>query len=261
MNDPILQTETNGITILTLCSDTTSETKAVLNTHSMHAVQNALNTLPNTQRVVVITGQGGIFADGQSLGVGGTMRDLQMETTLRDTYVPLLQALLECPVPVIAAVNGTAAGTGAALALACDVVIAAPSVVFSYAFSALGLIPDAGATYWLPRHIGLARAMGVALFAPDISAQQAAEWGMIWRVADSDNTFYAEWQQCALQLAAGPSVAYKHIRQALRKGYHHSVQEQWVLEAGAQGACSQSHDFREAILALHENRPPMFKGR
>ena len=113
---------------------------------------------------------------------------MNLERTLRDEYVPLLRAIFDCPVPTIAAVNGAAAGAGANLALAADVVIATESAVFLQAFARIGLIPDAGGTYWLPRQMGFARAMGAALFAEPISARQAADWGMIWE-AVPDATF------------------------------------------------------------------------
>ena len=111
---------------------------------------------------------------------------LDFEAILNDEYVPLLRLITDSPVPVIAAVNGAAAGAGANLALACDVVIAAESASFIQAFTRIGLIPDAGGTHWLPRQIGLARAMGAALFAEKISARQAADWGMIWEAVPDD---------------------------------------------------------------------------
>jgi len=137
-------------------------------------VMNALNTRMRAEA----------FCSGQDLGDRVSAEDLDLERTLRDEYVPMLMAIYECPVPTIAAVNGPAAGAGANLALAADVVIASKAAMFLQAFTRIGLIPDAGGTYWLPRQIGVARAMGAALFAEPVSAEEAARWGMIWEAGD-----------------------------------------------------------------------------
>jgi len=163
-------------------------------------------------------------------------------------------------VPVIAAVNGSAAGAGANLALAADVVIASESASFIQAFSRIGLIPDAGGTYFLPRQIGFARAMGAMLFAERISAAQAAEWGMIWEaVPDAD--FIDVWQSRARSLADGPTLAYRNIRRALRAGLSNGLDEQLQLEAQLQAEAGKTRDFREGVLAFLEKRAPGFEGR
>ena len=147
----------------------------------LHAVQAAATSA----RVLVLTGTGRAFCSGQDLSDRVGAADVDMERTLREEYEPLLNAIYDCPVPTISAVNGAAAGAGANLALAADVVIATESAVFLQAFTRIGLIPDAGGTYWLPRQVGFARAMGAALFAEPVTARQAADWGMIWEcVAD-----------------------------------------------------------------------------
>ena len=172
----------------------------------------------------------------------------------------MLRAIYDCPVPTIAAVNGPAAGAGANLALACDVVIAAESAVFLQAFTRIGLIPDAGGTYWLPRQMGFAKAMGAALFADKITAQQASDWGMIWEaVADAD--FDDHWRARAAHLASGPTQAYAHVKQALRATYDNSLDDQLALEAKLQGECGKTRDFREGVLAFTEKRPPGYEGR
>lgn len=235
-------------------------------------VKNALNTLMRAEithavkagakdaRVVVLTGAGGAFCSGQDLGDGGSAATLDLERTLRDEYVPMLEAIFDCAVPTICAVNGAAAGAGANLALAADVVIASQSAFFLQAFTRIGLIPDAGGTYWLPRQMGAAKAMGAALFADKISADQASDWGMIYEaVADSD--FESHWRGRAAHLAAGPTATYKHLKTAIRGSYENTLDEQLALEARLQGACGETRDFQEGVLAFLEKRPAKFEGR
>ncbi|MEX3315182.1 enoyl-CoA hydratase-related protein [Sulfitobacter sp. PS-8MA] len=211
-------------------------------------------------RVVVLTGAGRAFCSGQDLGdrAGGAAVDL--EQTLREEYAPLLRAIVNCPVPTIAAVNGPAAGAGANLALAADVVFASESAYFMQAFTRIGLIPDAGGTYVLPRQMGMAKAMGAALFADKITAQQADAWGMIWQ-AVPDAEFDAHWRAKAAQLAAGPTAAYAEAKRAIRATWEHGVEDQLALEAEAQGRCGRSDDFKEGVQAFTEKRAPNFEGR
>lgn len=220
----------------------------------------ALRLAARDARVVVLTGTGRAFCSGQDLGADAAAASLDLERVLNEEYVPMLSAIAECPVPVIAAVNGAAAGAGANLALGCDVVIATESAVFLQAFARIGLIPDAGGTYWLPRQVGFARAMGAMLFAEKVTARQAADWGMIWdAVADAD--FDAQWRARAAALAQGPTLAYRHIKAALRGGAERGLDDQLALEARLQGECGQSHDFREGVAAFLEKRAPRFEGR
>jgi 2-(1,2-epoxy-1,2-dihydrophenyl)acetyl-CoA isomerase len=172
----------------------------------------------------------------------------------------MLMAIVDCPVPVIGAVNGTAAGAGANLALVCDVVIATASASFIQAFSRIGLIPDAGGTWALPRQVGLARAMGASLFADRISAAQAADWGMIWEAVEDDR-FEEVWRSRAAHLAQGPTEAYKRIKQALQASSGNSLQEQLLLEGQLQGQCGRTRDFKEGVMAFLEKRPAVFEGR
>ncbi|MBW6506316.1 MAG: enoyl-CoA hydratase/isomerase family protein, partial [Rhodobacteraceae bacterium] len=171
-----------------------------------------------------------------------------------------LAAMHACPVPVIAAVNGVAAGAGANLALAADVVIAAESAGFIQAFTRIGLLPDAGGTWVLPRLVGQARAMGAALFAERISARQAADWGMIWE-AVPDAEFDHHWRARAAQLAKGPTLAYRAVRKAMQAGAANSLPVQLALEAQLQGELGASHDFAEGVAAFLGKRPAVFEGR
>ncbi|SFN75417.1 Enoyl-CoA hydratase [Roseovarius lutimaris] len=233
---------------------------------------NALNTLMRAEitdavtyagrraRVVVLTGNGKAFCSGQDLSDGGNATALDLERVLRDEYVPMLRAITDCPVPTISAVNGPAAGAGANLALAADVVIATERAYFLQAFTRIGLIPDAGGTYFLPRQMGSAKAMGAALFAEPISARQASDWGMIWEAVE-DDSFEAHWQARAAHLAQGPSKTYGHVKAAIRGSWDNSMDSQLDLEAKLQGACGQSRDFKEGVMAFLEKRPAKFEGR
>lgn len=210
-------------------------------------------------RVVVLTGAGRAFCSGQDLADrAGGVADL--EKTLREEYAPLLRAIINCPVPTIAAVNGPAAGAGANIALAADVVFASERAYFMQAFTRIGLIPDAGGTYALPRQMGMAKAMGAALFADKITARQADDWGMIWQ-AVPDSEFDAHWRAKAAQLASGPTAAYAETKKTIRASWDNGLEDQLSLEAEAQGRCGKSHDFAEGVTAFTQKRSPKFQGR
>ncbi|SFD43471.1 enoyl-CoA hydratase-related protein [Roseivivax sediminis] len=235
-------------------------------------VMNALNTAMRAEltdavkrggseaRVVVLTGEGRAFCSGQDLGDGGNAASLDLERTLRDEYVPMLTAIAGCPVPTIAAVNGAAAGAGANLALSADVVIAAESAAFTQAFTKIGLIPDAGGTWLLPRQVGMAKAMGAALFAERITAAEAERWGMIWE-SYPDAEFGAGWRARAAHLAQGPTAAYARVKEALRTSFGNSLEDQLAVEARLQGECGKTRDFKEGVLAFLEKRPARYEGR
>ena len=246
-----------GVAVVTLSRpDVMNALDTQMRAEILHAVREA----EKTARCIVLTGQGRAFCSGQDLGDGGSAATLNLERTLRDEYEPMLRAIFDCRVPTIAAVNGPAAGAGANLALAADVVIAAESAVFLQAFARIGLIPDAGGTYWLPRQVGFARAMGAALFAEPVGARQAAEWGMIWEaVPDAD--FAEAWWARAQQLATGPTAAYAGIKTAIRGSYDNSLDEQLATEAKLQGEAGRSRDFKEGVLAFLEKRAAKFEGR
>jgi len=231
-----------------------------LNTQMRAEITHAVKDAGTSARVLVITGKGRAFCSGQDLGDRANTADIDLERTLRDEYLPMLTAIYECPIPTIAAVNGAAAGAGANLALAADVVIATESAVFLQAFTRIGLIPDAGGTYWLPRQMGAAKAMGAALFAEPIEAKQAADWGMIWE-AVADDDFTDHWYGRADKLAKGPTAAYAHVKQAIRGSFDNTLDEQLALEARLQGECGKTRDFKEGVLAFLEKRPANYEGR
>ncbi len=248
---------TDGVGLLTLnrpdkMNSLTGQMRAEIN--------HAMRDMAGSARVIVLTGAGPAFCSGQDLGDTGDATQLDLERTLRDEYAPMLEAIYDCPVPTIAAVNGPAAGAGANLALATDIVIACESAYFLQAFARIGLLPDAGGTWFMPRQMGFAKAMGAALFADKISARQADDWGLIWE-AVADDAFETTWKARAAVLASGPTMAYGAIKQAIRGGYGKTLPEQLETEAHLQGQCGKSRDFREGVLAFMEKRPAKFEGR
>lgn len=236
------------------------DVKNALNTQMRAELLHAVKRGGDEARVLVLTGAGGAFCSGQDLSDRGNAANLDLERTLRDEYEPLLRSIFDCPVPVISAVNGAAAGAGANLALAADVVIAARSAIFLQAFTRIGLIPDAGGTYWLPRQMGFAKAMGAALFAEPITAEQAEAWGMIWETGP-DQGFEDHWMSRAQHLANGPTAAYAAVKQAIRKSFDNEMDAQLALEARLQGDMGKTRDFQEGVVAFLDKRPANFEGR
>lgn len=213
----------------------------------------------HSARVIVLTGAGRGFCSGQDLSDASGLDAAGFEAILNEEYVPMIRAITEAPVPVIGAVNGSAVGAGANLALACDLVIACESAVFIQAFTRIGLIPDAGGTSFLPRRVGLQRAMGAALLAEPVTARQAESWGMIWE-AVPDDRFAEVVSARAARLAAGPTGAYAALKVALRGAFDQPLEAQLAVEARLQGACGASADFREGVAAFLEKRAPRFSG-
>jgi len=247
-----------GLAVITM---NRPEKMNALNVQMRAELTDAVKRAAAAARVLVITGEGRAFCSGQDLGDGTVRADrIDFEGTLRDEYEPLLRAITSAEIPVIAAVNGAAAGAGANLALAADVVIAARSAVFLQAFSKIGLVPDAGGSYFLPRAVGLPRAMGAALFAEKITAEQATAWGMIWE-AVPDMDFDIHWRARARQLADGPTLAYKGIKALMRASHDNGFEDQLALEAKYQGEAGRSRDFQEGVLAFLEKRSAKFEGR
>ena len=255
--DTIRYENAEGVAVITLSRP---DVMNALNTQMRAEITHAVQQAGTEARVVVLTGDGRAFCSGQDLGDRETAANIDLERVLRDEYEPMLNAIVDCPVPTIAAVNGAAAGAGANLALVHDVVIATESAFFMKAFTRIGLIPDAGGTWALPRQAGLAKAMGAALFADRISARQADAMGMIWE-AVPDAEFEATWKARAAYLANGPTEAYARIKTALRGAFENDLEAQLRLESRLQGECGKTRDFKEGIVAFLEKRPPSFEGR
>ncbi|WP_407732709.1 2-(1,2-epoxy-1,2-dihydrophenyl)acetyl-CoA isomerase PaaG [Pseudocitrobacter faecalis] len=217
----------------------------------------------DTIRCLLITGAGRGFCAGQDLNdrnvdPNGPAPDLGM--SVERFYNPLVRRLAKLPKPVIAAVNGVAAGAGATLALGCDMVIAARSANFVMAFSKLGLVPDCGGTWLLPRTAGRARAMGLALLGDKMSAEQAQQWGMIWQVVD-DAELADTSLTLARHLATQPTYGLGLIKQALLASETHTLDQQLDMERDFQRMAGRSDDYREGVSAFLAKRPPQFSGK
>jgi 2-(1,2-epoxy-1,2-dihydrophenyl)acetyl-CoA isomerase len=210
-------------------------------------------------RVVVLTGNGRAFSAGADLR-GGISPGGDLGAALERSYNPLVGAMRAMPKPIIAAVNGIAAGAACNIALACDIVIAARSAVFIEVFARIGLLPDAGGTFVLPRAIGTPRALAASLLAEDITAERALEWGMVWQVVD-DADLPAAADALARRLAAGPTRAYAAIKQALYASERNTLGEQLALEAELQRGLGHTADFAEGVAAFREKRPAGFTGQ
>jgi 2-(1,2-epoxy-1,2-dihydrophenyl)acetyl-CoA isomerase len=214
-------------------------------------------------RVLVLSGAGRGFCAGQDLGdravsPGGTASDLG--ESIEKNYKPLIMALRNLPMPVIGAVNGVAAGAGANIVLACDLVIATRSASFIQAFSKLGLVPDSGGTWSLPRLVGTARALGLALLGDKLTAEQAAQWGLIWRCVE-DAEFAGVVDALARQLAAAPTRGLARTKQAIYESWGRSLEEQLDVERDAQRELGHTADYAEGVAAFTEKRTPQFTGK
>lgn len=213
-------------------------------------------------RVLVLTGAGRGFCAGQDLGdgvvaPGGTALDLG--ETVEKFYSPLVLTLRSLPVPVICAVNGVAAGAGANLALAADIVIAARSATFIESFCRLGLIPDTGGTYFLPRLIGTARAMGLAMLGEKLTAEKAESWGLIWKCVD-DTALATEVDALARHFATAPTRGLARTKEAIYASPSNNLAQQLLLERDFISELGNTRDCREGVAAFLEKRPPRFEG-
>ena len=216
-----------------------------------------------TVRVLLLTGAGRGFCAGQDLGdraVAPGAAPVDLGDSVERNYKPLVLALRALPLPVVCAVNGVAAGAGANLALACDLVLAAKSASFIQPFCKLGLIPDTGGTYFLPRLVGTARAMGLALLGDKLSAEQAAAWGLIWQCVD-DAELPAAVDRLLTHLAAAPTRGLARTKQALYASPAKSLEAQLDLERDFMRELGGSDDYREGVAAFVGKRPAQFHGR
>jgi 2-(1,2-epoxy-1,2-dihydrophenyl)acetyl-CoA isomerase len=232
---------------------------------TMHLeVREALNQVKaNGARVLLITGAGRAFCAGQDLSDRQTKpgeSSVDLGESIEKYYAPLVRTLRALPLPVVAGVNGVAAGAGVSLALACDLVIATKSASFIQSFAKLGLIPDTGGTFFLPRLVGPARALGMAMLGDRLPAEQAAAWGLIWRCVE-DEAFAGTVEQLVHTLANAPTKGLAYTKAAINKSAGNSLDQQLDLERDYMRELGYSNDFREGATAFLEKRPPKFTGR
>jgi 2-(1,2-epoxy-1,2-dihydrophenyl)acetyl-CoA isomerase len=261
-NDSVLQDIRDGYRVLTL---NRPERLNAFNEDQHLKLRAALAdcAADDACRAVILTGAGRGFCAGQDLSdrdptLGGARPDLGL--TLETYYNPLIRQIRGLAKPVICAVNGVAAGAGANIALAADIVIAARSANFIQAFARIALVPDAGGTYWLTRHLGEARAKALALTAEPLPAEKAAEWGLIWKCVD-DAALMAEVGALAAHFASGPTHAYALTKQAIHAASVNSLDQQLDLERKLQREAGQSDDYKEGVAAFLQKRKAVFRGR
>ncbi|WP_129790601.1 2-(1,2-epoxy-1,2-dihydrophenyl)acetyl-CoA isomerase PaaG [Sphingosinicella sp. CPCC 101087] len=213
-------------------------------------------------RVLVLTGAGRGFCAGQDLGDRAVApgQALDLGESVEKRYNPLIRRLTSLSMPVIARVNGVAAGAGANIALACDIVVAARSARFIQSFAAIGLIPDSGGTWVLPRLVGQARALGLALTGDPLPAEQAEAWGLIWKAVD-DNRLDEEVDALAARFAAGPTRGLAAIKRMIRESWGHTLDQDLDLQRDAMRDLGYSEDYREGVAAFMEKRKPAFRGK
>jgi 2-(1,2-epoxy-1,2-dihydrophenyl)acetyl-CoA isomerase len=260
--ETIITSVEEGVAVLTL---NRPETLNSFN-NRMHAeVRDFLQQVQNDRgiRCLVLTGAGRGFCAGQDLGdrtVAVTDTAPDLGKSVERNYNPLIRRIMTLEKPVICAVNGVAAGAGANIALACDIVLAARSASFVQSFCKIGLVPDSGGTWNLPRAVGLPRARGLALLGDKLPAEKAAEWGMIWRCVD-DGQLMEEVMHLARHLAGQPTRGLAAIKKLLNQSFANSLDQQLELEKEAMRALGRTADYREGVAAFMEKRKPEFRGK
>jgi len=260
--DTITLSINNGVALLCL---NRPERLNSFNADMHEQMREALKTIKtdDSVRCLVLTGNGRSFCTGQDLQDRNVAADVTMPDlglSVEKNYNPLIRTLRDLPMPIICALNGVAAGAGANIALACDIVIAARSAYFLQGFSKIGLIPDSGGTWILPRLIGTARAKALTLLNEKISAEQAQAWGMIWQCVD-DNTLMDDALVMADTLAKQPTQGFALTRRALHASHTNTLDEQLDLERDLQRLAGRTDDYREGVAAFMEKRPPEFSGK
>ncbi|MDM1061705.1 enoyl-CoA hydratase/isomerase family protein [Empedobacter falsenii] len=254
----ILYTQEGGIATITLNRPSVFNS---FNQEMIKSLQHHLDVAAQdvSVRAVVLTGTGKAFCAGQDLGEVLEEKEIDFNKIVQENYNPLVLKIRNMDKPVVAAVNGVAAGAGANLALACDIVIAKESTNFIQAFSKIGLIPDCGGTYFLPRLIGLQKATALMMLADKVSAAQAKEIGMIYEFF-ADDIFDAEVAKIANKLANLPTKGLAYTKKLLNQTFNNSIEEQLIQEGLFQAKSGNTSDYQEGVDAFIEKRNPVFKG-
>jgi 2-(1,2-epoxy-1,2-dihydrophenyl)acetyl-CoA isomerase len=254
----ILINKADGVAILTL---NRPEKYNSFNREMALALQEALDTCETDDaiRCIVITGAGKGFCAGQDLSEATDVDNLDFRRMVEEHYNATILRLRRIEKPIIAAVNGVAAGAGANIAIACDIVLASHSATFIQAFSRISLIPDSGGTYFLPRLVGMQRALALTMMADKITAEEAHAMGMVYRVYD-DNTFNQSWMAVANMLAELPTRAFGLTKRAINQSFDNTLEQQLEVEKELQAEAGTTLDFREGVQAFLEKRKPVFVG-
>ncbi|MFC7049130.1 2-(1,2-epoxy-1,2-dihydrophenyl)acetyl-CoA isomerase PaaG [Emcibacter nanhaiensis] len=249
----------DGLAVLTL---NRPDSLNSFNKQMHEEMQQALDILTEAEglRCVLLTGNGRGFCAGQDLSDAAVLPGGDLGESIENYYNPMIRKISALPVPVICAVNGVAAGAGANIAFACDIVLAAKSAKFIQAFCKIGLVPDSGGTYMLPRLVGHARAMGLALLGDAVGAEQAENWGMIWKAVD-DEALREEALKLAQNLATQPTKGLGLIKKALQASLGNDLDSQLEMEKAFQREAGYSDDYREGVEAFLEKRKPEFTGK
>ncbi|MEP0984442.1 enoyl-CoA hydratase-related protein [Ekhidna sp.] len=258
MSDTLQITEKDNLGILTFNRPDVFNS---FNKELALAVQKALGDYANdpSVRAIMLTGNGKAFCAGQDLQEAIADNGLEIEQIVDEHYNPIIKQLRSIEKPIIAAVNGVAAGAGANIALACDVVIATESASFIQAFSKIGLVPDSGGTFTLPRIIGFGKASALMMLGDKVSATEAEQMGMIYKVV-SDNSFIEEAEKVAQKLANMPTKGLAYTKHLLNQSFVSTLHEQLELEKEFQFKATETYDYKEGVNAFIEKRKPEFKG-
>jgi 2-(1,2-epoxy-1,2-dihydrophenyl)acetyl-CoA isomerase len=258
---PVLVEQRSGYRVVTL---NRPQRLNACNEAMLAALRDALAQAENDTacRALLLTGAGRGFCTGQDLGdeVSKAGEAPALSGVLEAYYNPLVRKLRALPFPIVAAVNGVAAGAGANIALACDIVLAARSASFVQAFAKVGLVPDSGGTWFLPRLVGPARARGLALTAAPLPAETAEAWGLIWKAVD-DSALMTEAERLCAQFAAAPTIGLALTKRALDASWDNDLEAQLELERELQRQASLTPDYAEGVRAFIEKRKPVFSGR
>jgi 2-(1,2-epoxy-1,2-dihydrophenyl)acetyl-CoA isomerase len=255
----VLFTKENGVAYLTL---NRPEKFHSFNREMAIHLQQQLDECAEDEniRAIYITGSGKAFCAGQDLAEATQPDGPELERIVAEHYNPIIMRLRTIEKPIVAAVNGVAAGAGANIALACDIVLAAKSASFIQAFSKIALIPDSAGTFFLPRLVGMQRAAGLMMLADKVMADEAAAMGMIYKSFD-DETFEAETKKIAETLAQMPTLGLGLTKRLLNHTFSNNLEQQLELEKDLQVEAGSSYDFKEGVAAFLEKRKPVFKGK